>query len=123
VNTWIDVPGAGPISFGTTASSTVDVFVTGSMTAQGTPGATVNCAVRFVIDGAPTGDPMLGDRLLTVTAGQWAAFTAARSLPPLSLAAGAHTAKLQLARVTDPAPECQIDSAESSAARLFLSVR
>ena len=82
------------------------------------------CALRFLIDGAPLSSDLInGDRLVSAYVSQWSAFTVLQRAPPPSLAAGAHTAKLQLARVSIDGVECAIDVADYSAAHLQVTVR
>jgi hypothetical protein len=82
------------------------------------------CALRFLIDGAPLSSDLInGDRLVSAYVNQWSAFTVLQRAPPASLAAGAHTAKLQLARLSADGVECEIDVGDYSAAHLQVTVR
>jgi hypothetical protein len=117
----MDVPGT-LTSFSSVANSaTVDLLASGSITAT-VAAQVANCALRFVIDGTPTGDATYGDRYLSVPGGQWHAFTLMQR--SLLSAAGPHSAKVQMARLSaDSAGECQIDGGEYSMVRLLISVR
>jgi len=127
VNTWIDIAGSST-NFTTAAGSTVDLLAAGSIAAQQIPPSTLTsalCALRFLIDGAPLSSDLInGDRLVSAyLSPQWSAFTVLQRAPPPSLAAGAHTAKLQLARVSADGVECAIDGGDYSAAHLQATVR
>ncbi len=118
---WIDVPGASVASFTTAAGSTVDFFAAGAITATAT--GTALCALRFVLDGTPiSADLTNGDRLVSAYFGQWPNFSVLRRSPPPSLAVGAHTAKLQLARLSADGVECSIDGADYNAVHLHITV-
>jgi len=124
VNTWIDIAGSSA-NFTTAAGSTVDLLAAGSVAAQVvTSGSSAICALRFLIDGASLSSDLInGDRLVSAYVSQWSAFTVLQRAPPPSLAAGAHTAKLQLARVSVDGVECAIDVGDYSAAHLQITVR
>jgi hypothetical protein len=124
VNAWIDIGGSST-NFTTAAGATVDLLAAGSIAAQFvTTGSSAMCALRFLIDGAPlSGDLINGDRLVSAYLNQWSAFTVLQRAPPASLAAGAHAAKLQLARVSADGVECAIDVGDYSAAHLQVTVR
>jgi len=124
VDTWIDIAGSSA-NFTTAAGSTVDLLVAGSIAAQlVTSGSSATCALRVLIDGAPLSSDLInGDRLVSAPVSQWSAFTVLQRAPPASLAAGAHTAKLQLARLSADGVECEIDVGDYSAAHLQVTVR
>lgn len=119
-NLWVDaLVTSTPFTSGGN-SATADLLASGSITAINA-GPTASCALRFVIDGTTSGDPIYGDRLITVTLGQWHAFTLMQRVT--LAAAGPHNAKVQLARVSADGTECQIDGGEYSLVRLLISVR
>jgi hypothetical protein len=72
---------------------------------------------------AISADTTYGDRRVTANVLQWSSFSVMRHSPPSSVAAGAHTATLQLARVSADGVECSIDSADNSAVQLQITVR
>lgn len=122
MGTWVDIPGVSPLAFNTVgASATLDLLATGSMTGSGGAGSS-ECALRFVVDGTATGDPLYGNRRISVALNQWIPF--ALMLRTSLATAGSHSVKVQVARASlDGTPECSIDGAEYSQLHLMVTIR
>ncbi|MBI5536810.1 MAG: hypothetical protein HY898_29080 [Deltaproteobacteria bacterium] len=88
---WVDIPGAN-LSMALPGDRHVQFSVQGTQYATGT--AQAHCAYRFVLDGAPLGDPNHGQAIVVgdVDQGWWEPVTIKYGAP---LTAGNHTIKVQ----------------------------
>jgi len=92
VGPWTDIPGVSAL-FSLAASHHVQVSLAGTQYSAGT--GTAHCGYRFVVDGAPLGDPNHGQAIVVgdVAAGWWAPVALKHGI---DLAAGPHSIVAQV---------------------------
>jgi hypothetical protein len=93
------------------------------------PFAEIHCAVRFVVDTVPSGDPTAGDLMASISSpnnNSNGAYVPFSRLKRVSLAAGAHSVKAQLSTpfvVSINANPCVIPAVSYLATNLYVTVR